>query len=495
MTQNQLPGFSISGSTTNRSAGSLPKIDPNPAIDFSFEDTGSRSLMMVSGPVNGDEKSAQDLRLEISPFASLAGRQLNSSEIDWLRFALMVYAADRLSPRKLRGANDYDHWSRSIRLAVSVSSPATWLARKDDLKETLDFLTGDSWHLEFCQRSYCLTEEQQRHSPFLSGTEGPTLLFSGGLDSLSGAVDLFQRQNAEVLLVSGYTHNRLKADQELLVAAMRRDLSCLAGHLTCEFGFTSENEKKKQERESTQRTRGWMHVALGILGASIRSGGVLHLYENGIGAFNLSTEISQIPGQNSRSVHPLFLSRVAAIAGNILEKEIVIIQPAVFETKGELLQRVFKSEKEQNLIEQSLSCERYPNYLHKKNQCGICPSCLVRRAGLRGARLPDSGDCYQHDVVADGLPRAFSKQHGLSCMEAYVRRVRSCLNECKEGNAFVWEYPEVGSDLESIAKAVNLNCADFLKGLAELQAHFGLEWDHFANHVPGLRKPVAKQAA
>jgi hypothetical protein len=56
--------------------------------------------------------------------------------VDFVRLALLVFAADRTTPRSGGGSN----WSqREFRLRVPVGKPQPWIAAKTDVERLLDF--------------------------------------------------------------------------------------------------------------------------------------------------------------------------------------------------------------------------------------------------------------------------------------------------------------------------------------------------------------------
>ena len=68
------------------------------------------------------------------------------ANVDLVRIAVMVYAADRSVLRRVGRVN----WtSRRIELTVPVPDPATWSAVANDLTAVLEFLSGDQWKLSF----------------------------------------------------------------------------------------------------------------------------------------------------------------------------------------------------------------------------------------------------------------------------------------------------------------------------------------------------------
>jgi len=118
--------------------------------------------------------------------------------VDLLVFAAHVQAADT---RISRASESQDAGTREIRLVVPVSDPARWNAAIPVLQRILNFLTGDRWTVGFrprpggFQRTVSKKPAQLIPAPFDS-----LALFSGGLDSLIGAIDALEHGQTPLLI-------------------------------------------------------------------------------------------------------------------------------------------------------------------------------------------------------------------------------------------------------------------------------------------------------
>jgi hypothetical protein len=111
---------------------------------------------------------------------------------DFLSIALAVHAADRFVVRR----EAPDAWTRMIALEVELIDPEPWVAQGHALAEALRFLSSDIWYLRF--------RSGGSSPPAFQGSLSDrdcACLFSGGLDSLIGAIDL-KEQGRRPLLVS-----------------------------------------------------------------------------------------------------------------------------------------------------------------------------------------------------------------------------------------------------------------------------------------------------
>ncbi len=117
---------------------------------------------------------------------------LNSVVGDLVRLAVAVYSADQRVPRKRTD----DRWTREMMLYMPVSDLALWNGARNILLKLLNFLTGDRWDVQFREVNHAKTNNQESPEPI-----DAVCLFSGGLDSLVGAIDLLA-EGKRVALVS-----------------------------------------------------------------------------------------------------------------------------------------------------------------------------------------------------------------------------------------------------------------------------------------------------
>lgn len=118
--------------------------------------------------------------------------------IDLLVLAAHVHAADT---RIARATESQDTWTREIRLVVPVSDIARWNAGIPLLQRLLNFLTGDQWTLGFRPRPAGFERTVRiRQSRATAPAFNSLALFSGGLDSLIGAIDVLEQGGTPLLI-------------------------------------------------------------------------------------------------------------------------------------------------------------------------------------------------------------------------------------------------------------------------------------------------------
>ncbi len=303
----------------------------------------------------------------------------------FLLLALGVWAADKLVQRAIQP----DAWTREIILGLPAS-PA-WAGLAPRLGRLVSFLTGDAWTI------------QPREAPTKLDFAGkwpydwqPTAvaLFSGGLDSLIGAIDLLE-QDHRLVLVSHYDYGQLAATQQTLAAALTEHYGPdRLHHLAVRVQFEGP--------ELTLRSRSLLYLALGLTAAAAFPRRLpLFIPENGWISLNPPLTLNRLGAYSTRTTHPHFLGELVSLwqeAGLAQELE----NPYKDLTKGEMLAQCRNQSLLENLAPLSVSCAR-PVVGRWQGQsagaCGYCYPCLIRRAALH--RLGwDRGRDYRVDVLA-----------------------------------------------------------------------------------------------
>lgn len=316
----------------------------------------------------------------------LKGMHLTPSEIgaDLLVVAAHVHAADT---RISRSTESQDAWTREIRLVIPVSDPSRWMTAAPVLVRALNFLTGDIWTVGFRKRAKGFSSLVPPSIPsLLPAPFDGVSLFSGGLDSLIGAIDALD-DGQTPLLVSHAGEGLVSKSQEqcfdgLKAAYKSSSFDRLRVWMSFDGGLI-----KGVESEDTTRGRSFLFFSLGVAaGTALGKDFVLKVPENGLIALNVPLDRLRLGALSTRTTHPFYMARwnellaTLGIGGRVEN-------PYWDKTKGEMVDQCSNSTLLKQLIPFSLSCssptkERW----NKKPQghCGYCLPCLIRRAALRG---------------------------------------------------------------------------------------------------------------
>lgn len=321
---------------------------------------------------------------------SLAPSELG---IDVLVVAAHVHAADT---RIARATEAQDAWTREIRLVVPVSDPARWTAAASILVRALNFLTGDRWQIGFrarpkAYRSIASTLPPSLLTPPFDGVS----LFSGGLDSLIGAIDTLAHGGTP-LLVSHAGEGLVSASQERCFEGLKAAYKGSAfDRLRVWMSFDS-GLVQDVGSEDTTRGRSFLFFSLGVAaGTSLGSPFTLKVPENGLIALNVPLDRLRLGALSTRTTHPFYIARwnellaALGIPGQV-------DNPYWDKTKGEMVAGCANAALLKSLAPLSLSCSSPASARWTKKpqgHCGYCLPCLIRRASLRG-----------QDATTYGLP-------------------------------------------------------------------------------------------
>jgi hypothetical protein len=308
--------------------------------------------------------------------------------IDLLVVAAHVHAADT---RISRVEQSQDSWTREIRLVVPVSDPARWGAAISTLTKALNFLTGDQWTIGFRMRPNRFATIAKQASPSLLTPPFDSLsLFSGGLDSLIGAIDLLHAGSTP-LLVSHFGEGATSDAQRKLFAGLKKQYANLAFD-RLRVGMTFDKGLVKDVgSENSTRGRSFLFFALGVFaGTGLGNGFVLRVPENGLIALNVPLDPLRLGSNSTRTTHPYYMAR-----WNELLTELGIDgrveNPYWDKTKGEMASACANKALLLKLAPHSLSCAHPANARWQGQQgrgiehCGYCLPCLIRRAALDSA--------------------------------------------------------------------------------------------------------------
>lgn len=318
--------------------------------------------------------------------------------LDFLLLGSLCYVTDKMVKR--RSEDNPDHWTRRLELSVPVSDPALWRTAKSELEEALGFLTGDLWDLDFVPLPCPLYIPTKRKAQSLSEPADAVRLFSGGLDSLAGSIDLLA-QSKRVLLVSH--HDGAAPEQNVLVPALQSYYPGFVRSLRMRIGHRSAPAP-----ETTLRSRSLLFIALGMYAArSLGPNVPIVTPENGVIALNVPLTPSRAGSCSTRTMHPRFLSRLKGALQKVGLTN-PLSNPLELQTKGEVLLGCRNAPLLKQLASQSASCShptRRQIWVRKNNcerNCGYCMPCLFRRASMNAAGWDDGND-YGLDVCRSEL--------------------------------------------------------------------------------------------
>jgi len=306
--------------------------------------------------------------------------------LDLLVLASLVHLADT---RISRDTESQDSWTREIRLVVPVGDPLRWNSVAILLQTILAFLTGDQWLISFRPRpsNFAVQRPAKPDSTPQQIPFDSVGLFSGGLDSLVGTIDLLENKGTPLLISHAGEGATSKAQTECFEGLKKHYAGRPFEKLRVWMNFR-KNIVRNVSSEKTTRGRSFLFIALaGFAGSGLDTSFVLRVPENGLIALNVPLDILRLGSHSTRTTHPFYLDcwnkllTELGIAGHIEN-------PYWNKTKGEMIAQCDNPAVLRQLVQASRSCSSPTKARWQKQSvghCGYCVPCLIRRAAIEAA--------------------------------------------------------------------------------------------------------------
>lgn len=309
---------------------------------------------------------------------------VNSEIRDFFFITCSVYGIDRFVNRK---KHSVDGWSRELQISFPVSEIKIWEGVKDDLEELFSFLTGDYWKIDFYKSDFInpvidLPIDFKEKYKQLN-------LFSGGLDSLIGAVDFLSTHPKDKILLASHYDPQMKgplSDQNVLLNKLKTKYSELFEHVPSIKVTLAQTTVK---RETTFRSRSILFIGIALLVSQGKGVSEIIVPENGSVSLNYPLSSSRRTSCSTRTTHSFVLDKINLVLSklNIISN---ISNPYEFMTKGEMVDNCKDIEFLKQIIEFSNSCGKRGHRAHwqdlNASHCGICMPCIYRRASLQNQK-------------------------------------------------------------------------------------------------------------
>lgn len=346
--------------------------------------------------------------------------------IDLLVVAAHVHAADT---RISRAEQSQDSWTREIRLVVPVSAPALWTCAVPTLMKALNFLTGDRWTIGFRARPPRFAAIAKEAPPTLIAPPFDAVsLFSGGLDSLIGAINLLHAGSTP-LLISHFGEGATSDAQGKLFAALKKHYD-RSSFDRLRLGMTFvDGLIEGVESENSTRGRSFLFFALGVFaGTGLGKAFTLRVPENGLIALNVPLDPLRLGSNSTRTTHPYYMARWNELLAE-LGINGRIENPYWDKTKGEMVSECENRALLSQLASDSLSCSSPTKGRWQGlgiEHCGYCLPCLIRRAALESAWGPggDKTTYTVSDLRAKALDTRESTGKQVRSFQYAIERLR-----------------------------------------------------------------------
>ncbi len=321
--------------------------------------------------------------------------------IDLLYISMSVFAADRLCVRD----SAIDGWCRELKLYIPVLEKDIWIRNKILLEKTLNFLSGDNWIVEFRAREktdkeiQCESKWEKVKNEAKKYTQ--VSMFSGGLDSFIGAIDLLEtkRQNENILFVSHYGGGKgtIEYQNKLIERFVPK-------YNVDKKDFRQFHSAIVNGVENSTRTRSFMFFAHAIaLASTFGNEVILTIPENGLISLNVPSTFSRIGTSSTRTTHPYYMGKLQELL-KAIGLSIKLYNPYQFKTKGEMIIGCKNQEFMQENIANTMSCShpdvgRHRGETHAMH-CGYCLPCVIRQAAIKKSGIRDDSEYYDSSCIS-----------------------------------------------------------------------------------------------
>ncbi|MBN1882823.1 MAG: 7-cyano-7-deazaguanine synthase [Deltaproteobacteria bacterium] len=357
----------------------------------------------------------------------------HTDAVDLLVLASIVYAVDTKIERI---THSQDGWSREIDLYLPVGNPDLWDKARDNILEPmLRFLTGDIWRIRFRRHIEDILKFIPCNQEKTLNKIDAVCLFSGGLDSFIGALDLFQNGTKPLLIshYSNYIDSKIqKACFDILRNEYNNDTDI---HIKSKIGF-KKNTITEGEKEDSLRSRSMLFISLGVLAASTVSDKMtLFIPENGLISLNVPIDPLRIGANSTRTTHPFFIDKFQKLLDH-LGLEVKLENRYRFKTKGEMLQGCMNQEIVKKHASITMSCAHPSNSRYSPNQspyqhCGRCFPCIIRRAAFKHAEIEDLTNYVLEDLWSRILDSKKAEGKDIHSLKRHIEEIEGNPNLAK----------------------------------------------------------------
>lgn len=311
----------------------------------------------------------------------------------------------------------------SLKIEIPVYNLVLWKSLKNSLENLLKWVSSENFTIDFIvnKKEYEVQTQMFLNNP----NKRIVTLFSGGLDSLTGAYANLENEIESDYL--GFLNKNEEATKQRVLADFYRDTL----NPTPEILLIEKPVSKKEYL--IQSTRSLLYFALAIAKAYYNEAQYIYLYENGILSLN--------PTINNRfttkTTHPKTVYEYNQLLA-LLGIDISIRHPFVFSTKGEKIDVM--NENFKLVIKDTFTCGagRSGTLKIHTGQCGVCIPCLLRKISISAFNNEkyDTEYYINYEDKVDEIPKGVYREEFLSNLnyfECYVKGIRdsSILQELK----------------------------------------------------------------
>ena len=421
---------------------------------------------------------ASNVHLKLSDISTAMAANVPDVLTDLLEVAAYVYSADQA----VRRGNEFDdgqRWRRHFNFHVPVRCLDLWSRPevRGALTDVLSFLSDDDYDFTFHRLTRSQPVQLYLENVGATYEVDEVALFSGGLDSLAGAVQAAIADKRRVALVSHASSPKRTPQVKAIGSELARRSSGRVQHIPV-WATKSEDVG----REYTQRTRSFLFAAIATTVSRMLGLDAIRFYENGVTSINLPIAPQVVGGRGTRTTHPQSLRGLAKLLSLVLERPFAVESPFLWRTKGDII-RIIKDNGCGDLIRSSVSCSRTVEATRLHTHCGRCSQCIDRRFAALAVGLTDDEDpaeMYKADLMT--AERVVGETRTMA--ESFLRRALSL--RTMDDLTFLQTFPEA----TRVLRHVGLPSEQAARQMIDLHRRHSEEVQSAL--VQGLRKHAAE---
>lgn len=431
----------------------------------------NETRFVLCGEASGDQVDAPDVlrlrnlepernvNLHIDDISRSLYRDVPPQFEDLVEIATFVYVADQATTRGGDGVDSMgEEWRRPLHFELPVRCLDFW--RKPETTEALEgalsFLSEDRYTFEF--REYQSPPAFTRFINFAQFDWGykpeSIVLFSGGLDSLGGAVQEVVVEGRAVALVTHQSNakfiNRLRMLRQMLDDRAKGPKPL---HITVGI-----NKDKDLNHEYTQRSRSFLYATLGATIAGMCDLDEVRFYENGTVSLNLPISRQVVGSKATRTTHPKTLAGFEKLLSLVAQRPVKVPNKFLWKTKGEVVKLIMDAGCS-GMIEWSTSCTHTWETTNAQPHCGKCSQCIDRRFAVlaAGAGQYERAETYSVDLMVQ--PR--DKGEPRTMLASYVETAQQVANMTEM--EFFMRFGEVARIVRQLGGSADANAREVYK--------------------------------
>lgn len=462
--------------------------------------------------------SQANVNVQLQDVAKVFRQHLTPRLADLIEIAAYVYSADCAAPRGhgWSNQNSIERWSRDFQLVIGVRELNFWQQSnvKQLLSQVLNFLSDDKYSFEFCsfeqERNQQLYLELNDQEDWNFYNAERVLMFSGGLDSLAGAVEMAAK-GENLVLVSHRPIATMDKRLRKLVAELQAAYPVQIRHIPVWI-----NKDGALGREATQRTRSFLFSALGtVVAQSMQAEGV-RFFENGVVSLNFPVADEVLRARASRTTHPRALNLFAQLYSLVTERDFKVDNPYLFKTKADVISTITENGGSR-LIPYTCSCAHQRFKPRTQWHCGTCSQCIDRRIAIyaSGCEEYDFEADYETDVFTGRRKEGYEKNIAVDYVRHALeldrmsedemasrfnteisRAIRGMPQTRDAAQQIIDVHKRHGETVERVLhKKLQLHLKDLINGELEStsllrmvsgQEHLGTSWQRYAERIISL---------